>query len=177
MSGKCIDCVWAMENENAQRICDICPNDTSSSSSSSSGDGSRAAVKRKYISVETFNKKAKLVEWKWSELNTEDAYHVIAVHAHAVKDQISKYAELCNIVSGQRITAWLTPLIAKELETCDLVKTSTYIQSLGVKENKDGTRDYFDFVIICDDNTNECLTLEQFKVKAKLKRNILNGVS
>ena len=174
MSGKCIDCVWAMENENAQRICDICPNDSGSSSSgSSSGGGSRAGVKRKYISVEAFNKKAKLVEWKWSELNTEDVYYVKAVHERTVKDQISKYAELHNIVSGERITAWLTPLIVKELEACNFVKTSTYIQSLGVKENKEGTREYYDFVIIHDEIDNQRLTLEQFKVKAKLKRNIL----
>ena len=56
--------------------------------------------------------------------------------------------------------------------------TDIYIQSLGKRENNEGTREYYDFVIITDDDskdntdTRRYLSIDQFKAKAKLIRNI-----
>ena len=146
-------------------------------------DNSGSGGKRKYISVETFNKKAKRVEMKWGDLDTENVYYINAIHELPVKEgKTSKYAELWNIVSGQRTTVWLPSILATELEGCDVMKTPTYVQSLGLKENKQGTRDYFDFIVVTDedgnspDDPNEIgarryMSMEQFKAKAKLIKN------
>ena len=169
----CTECNrWTLQGDGSQRICENC---------SSSG-----GVKRKYITVEEFNKKAKLIESKWRELTVDDVYYINTIHERVVKGQTSKYAVLDNIVSGLRTTAWLPSLIARDLEAYNVEKTPTYIQPLGMKANKDGTRDYYDFVIIADedgnipddddDDTNKprrYLSLDQFKAKAKLVRNIL----
>ena len=95
----CSDCnQWTMEGDGSQRFCVACDGDCS---------GGPVVVKRKYISEETFNKKAKLVEFKWGDLSTENVYYINAVHERVVKGETSKYAELENIVSGERTTAWL----------------------------------------------------------------------
>ena len=158
---------WTMEGDGSQRFCVACD-----------GDCSGGPAKRKYISEEAFNKKAKLVEAKWGELSTENVYFINAVHERVVKGETSKYAELENIVSGERTTAWLPSLISKELETHNVVKTPTYIQSLGKRDDIERTREYYDFVIITDDDskdntdTRRYLSIDQFKAKAEMIRNI-----
>ena len=113
-------------------------------------------TKRKYISIEEFNKKsARIVECKWRELIIGGVYRVKGVHSlpqqpHEER-QLSKYAELVDISNNKETTAWLPGIVNNELTSYNATNPSTdnvmYIQPLGMKTTKDGFREYHNFRI------------------------------
>ena len=185
----CVKCIWWAENgDGSQRICsdlscsnyatavaataavydmntqNYTPAEESSSSSSSSPLSATTIerVKRKYISLERFNSKAKLAKpdkiMKWRELELDGTYYVNKIVERMVtlegRRRKSRYVELDDITSGLRKNVWVTSVIDEALKEYD-IKIPTYIRNLGLKEPEHG-RAYYNFVIVqdTDDNNN-----------------------
>ena len=111
----------------------------------------------KFISVNTFeaksskNKRKDII--KWAELPLNIVFRVNAVRELTVnrdgKKSISRIGELENEDGTISVNVWLTSIIEKELkDITDFETKHVYIRSCGMKENKSGTRKYYDFDIV-----------------------------
>ena len=88
----------------------------------------------------------------WGDLPTEVIYRVDSVKHKTIsrdgKDVQSKYAVLVGVDGGTK-KVWLTSIIEQELMKYKIGgEDKIYIQSLGLKSNKSGTRKYYDFDLV-----------------------------
>ena len=117
--------------------------------------------KRKFISIDVFNHKAKLMKpdtiHKWRDLDVNATFYINKIVERMVtidnKKRKSRYVELDDIVTGERKNAWLTSLLDEEIKKYDL-KVPTYIRNLGLKNPVSGGRSYYDFVFVQDEEEN-----------------------
>ena len=89
---------------------------------------------------------------KWCDLPLHVIFKVKGVKEVTVirhgEETISRIGKLEN-KGGELTNVWLTSIIEKELlEVQDFDIEQVYIRSLGLKNNKDGTRKYYNFDII-----------------------------
>ena len=158
----CADCEWWQENgDGSQKLCD-CIDYLTEDTTTADNKKREATIpdqrKRKYISIDVFNRKAKLVKpdtvLKWRELDVNATFYINKIVERMVtidsRKRKSRYVELDDIVTGERKNAWLTSLLDEEIKKYDL-KVPTYIRNLGLKNPVNGGRSYYDFVIVQDD--------------------------
>ena len=113
--------------------------------------------KRKFISIDTFNRKAKLAKpdtiLKWRDLEINATFYINKIVERMVtiegRKRKSRYVELDDIVTGERKNSWMTSLLEEDIKKYDL-KVPTYIRNLGMKNSVNGGRSYYDFVIVQD---------------------------
>ena len=98
-----------------------------------------------FISLENFEKKAKLAKpeciKKWRELEIKNIYKVSGIQERLVningKKQLSRHGEL-NDESGKRTNVWLPSLVDADLLNYDVKQQDIYIRPLGMKISKTG---------------------------------------
>ena len=162
MAGLCKLCISIQERlladgDGSQVMCDH--EDTIQSESETVDSCKQHSKKRKrtnFISLDEFesvlskNKRKNTV--KWSSVPLDVIFKVEEIKEVRIakngEGMTSRIAELKN-EGGEVTIAWLPGIISKELNNIeDFEKKQVYIRSLGLKDNKNGTRKYFDFDFI-----------------------------
>ena len=88
---------------------------------------------------------------KWKDLPINVTFRVNEINERVVnidgKSVTAKFAIL-EEENGNIRKSWLTSIVQEELENITLSKRNVYLRSYGLKSNKQGNRQYYDFEII-----------------------------
>ena len=131
-------------------------NNNATSESTTKVQSGKKRARNNFISTAEFDTKVSKNKpkdvMKWCDLPLHIIFKVKGVKEVTVirhgEETISRIGKLEN-KAGELTNLWLTSVIEKELlEVQDFDNEQVYIRSLGIKNNKDGTRKYYNFDII-----------------------------